>query len=419
MALLTSLFCFLALSTATAKPKGTSSPPYLYEPGRDLFFDLTKPQPRYTDSIGYGYDITPGNNYFSIKVPEGNYRVTVVLGSKKKAGSTVIRAEDRRLFLENVMTKKGEFKTFSFVVNRRSPRINDSLDIELTPREDKYLNWDNKLTLEFNGSAPTVKSISIEQASDTIPVIYLCGNSTVVDQRNEPWASWGQMINRWLDDGIVVENLAQSGLTATTFLSQHRLDKIMSSLKKGDYVVCEFGHNDQRECAPGSGAWYNFTYNLKIFIDKVRYKGATIILATPTCRRCFKDGKVVGTQGDYPEAIRTIARRENVPLIDLQEMTRKFFEAFGEEGSKKALVFYKAHTWPKQKKTLADNTHFNPFGAYEVSKMIVMGMKRLNLPVVSHLRKDWHDFDPSHPDNPDIWHWYPSALCDLTKPAGH
>lgn len=402
------LFCLLALHAMNAKPgKGT------------LYFDLTRQQPRYTDSIGYGYDITKGNSYFSVKVPEGNYRVTVVLGSKQKAGSTVVRAEDRRLFLEDIKTKKGEFKTFSFTVNRRSPRINDSLYIELTPREDKYLNWDNKLTLEFNGASPTVKSISIEQAPDTIPVIYLCGNSTVVDQRNEPWASWGQMINRWIDDGVVVVNCAQSGLTATTFLSQHRLDKIMATLKKGDYVVCEFGHNDQRECTPGAGAWYNFTYNLKIFIDKVRSKGATIILATPTCRRCFKDGKIVCTQGDYPEAIRTIAAREKVPLIDLQEMTRKFFEALGEEGSKKALVFYKAHTWPNQKKALADNTHFNPYGAYEVSKMIVMGMKRLNLPVVSHLRKDWHDLDPSLPDNPDTWHWYPSVLSDITKPAGH
>jgi lysophospholipase L1-like esterase len=354
-----------------------------------------------------------------VKLPEGNYRVTVTLGAKKRAGNTVVRVEDRRLLVENAQTRKGEYKSYTFTVNRRSPRIDDKRKISLTSREHQYLNWDDKLTFEFNGEAPAVKSLRIEEAPDTIVAVYLCGNSTVVDQRNEPWASWGQMAPRWFDDGVVIINHAQSGLTAGSFLAQHRLEKILQTLKPGDYVLCEFGHNDQKGNRPGDGAWYSFTHNLKIFIDEVRSRGANIILCTPTRRRRFENGQVVNSHGDFPAAIRAIAEREQVPLIDLQETTKTFFEALSAEGSKQALVHYPANTWPKQPKPLGDNTHFNPYGAYEVSKLIVMGMKQLGLPLADHLRSDWQDFDPAHPDNPTQWHWYPSALTDMTKPAGN
>ena len=260
-------------------------------------FDMTKKQPVYTDAAGYGYDILgepekKSNDpfYFSVKVPDGNYKVKVELGSKKKAGNTTVRAEGRRLMVENVDTKKGQYTSYEFVVNKRNPQINEKERVRIKEREKGYLNWDNKLTLEFNGDAPAVKSIHIER-DDSCPTVYLCGNSTVVDQNNEPWASWGQMIPRWFDSGIAISNHAESGLTAGSFLSSKRLEKIMTTLKPGDYVVCEFGHNDEKEKGPGTGAWYHYTRNLKIFIDNVRSKGATIIFCTPTQRRRFADDK--------------------------------------------------------------------------------------------------------------------------------
>ena len=86
--------------------------------------------------------------------------------------------------------------------------------------------------------------------------------------------------------------------------------------------------------------------------------------------------------------MRAVAKREGVPVIELHDMTRTFFEALGYEGSKKALVHYPANTFPGQDKPLADNTHFNPYGAYEVAKMVVMGMKQLQLPVIGELKAD-------------------------------
>ena len=134
-------------------------------------FDMTKPQPVYSADAGYGYDILPAPTkktqdepfYFSVKVDDGNYRVKVELGSKKRVGETTVRAEGLRLLAHNVATKKGQFVTYEFVVNKRSPRIDDKSQVRIKDREKAYLAWDDKLTLEFNGDAPAVKSIHIER----------------------------------------------------------------------------------------------------------------------------------------------------------------------------------------------------------------------------------------------------------------
>jgi len=390
-------------------------------------FDMTKPQPVYTEEAGYGYDLLPAPTkkapaepwYFSVKVPDGNYKVSVILGGKR-AGETTVRAEGRRLMAENVVTRKGKTEVYEFTVNKRSPRIDDKTSVRIKEREKDYLAWDDKLTLEFNGAAPQVKSIHIERADD-VPTIYLCGNSTVVDQNDEPWASWGQMITRWFDSGVCISNHAESGLTARTFLAGGRLDKILTTLKPGDLLIAEFGHNDEKEKRPGDGAWYHYVYNLKIFIDQVRAKGADIVFCTPTQRRFFNDDQktLKNTHGDFPAAMKQVAEREHVPVIDLNLMTKILFETMGVEDSKRLLVHYPANTFPDQPKPLADNTHFNPFGAYEIAKCVVMGMKQLQLPFVKHIRPDWQDFNPAQPDDWKTFKWAPAKNAKLVKPDGN
>ena len=365
--------------------------------------------------------------YFSVAVPDGNYKVTVTLGSKKRKAETVVRAESRRLMVEGVSTRRGQFVDCSFIVNKRSPRFLMATDkgpreetVRLKDREKTYLNWDDSLTLEFNGAAPAVRRICIEPDT-TATTIFLCGNSTVVDQNAEPWASWGQMITRWFDNRVAISNHAESGLTARTFLGGNRLEKILTMMRPGDYVVCEFGHNDEKEHRPGDGAWYHYVYNLKIFVDKVRQAGGHIIFCTPTQRRFWQDDNrhIKDTHGDFPAAMLSVAEREQVPVIDLNGMTRTFFETLGFEDSKRALVHYPANTYPGQDKALADNTHFNPYGAYEVAKMVVQGMVDLKLPVVSALRADWQAFDPAHPDDFTTFRWYDAKSLDTQKPDGN
>ena len=72
-----------------------------------------------------------------------------------------------------------------------------------------------------------------------------------------------------------------------------------------------------------------------------------------------------------------------------------------------------------QAKALADNTHFNPYGAYEVAKMVVQGMKTLHLPLADHIRADWTGFDPSEPDGPSSFVWPDSRRYEMVKPDGN
>ena len=400
-----------------------------------MSYDLTKQQPVYSEAVGYGYDVVEAPTaksvspfYFSVKVPDGNYRVSVRLGNKKREGETTVRAESRRMIIEKCVTKKGEFRDFSFVINKRCVEIPsfkgvDGKDtqpdkVRIKPGEVGSLTWDEKLTLEFNGASPCVQSITIEPDT-TATTVFLCGNSTVVDQGKEPWASWGQMFPRWFD-GLSIANYAESGLTATSFMAQNRLQKILSVIKKGDYVICEFGHNDEKEKGPGTGAWYHYTVALKKFVDMVRAKKGNIIFCTPTQRRFFDaEGKIKNTHGDFPAAMKAVAERENVPLIDLSAETKTLFETMGTEDSKRLLVHYPMGTFPWQEKKFSDNTHFNPFGAYEVSKLVVMGLKRLNSPLVKYLSSDWTDFSPSKPDNWQTFYWPLSPVFDGKKPDGN
>lgn len=403
---------------ATAFVSGIVTP--LYD------FDMTRPQPSYTDSLGYGYDCgsvalskkQTAPMFFSMRVPEGDYKVTVTLGSRQYAGVTALRSEMRRMVVDRMVTRKGELRDITFNVNVHTPYIDGKKTVSLHKREVGTMNWDDKLTLEFNGEAPAVTRIRVEPNMPKCK-IWLCGNSTVTDQDIEPYASWGQMLPFWFNEFVSVENIAMSGLRTTSFIQQNRLEKIKKELKKGDYVLVEFGHNDEKDRHSGSGAWYNFSMNLKTFIDELRPLGARIILVTPTERRNFQDGMAQPTHGDYPAAIRTIAERENVPLIDLTVATTTLFNAMGEEGSKHLLVHYPQGTFPGQDVELKDNTHANAFGAFEISKLVVEGMKRLNLDLINYLREEWPGFNPSQPDDWQQFYWPLTPFGYTEKPDGN
>ena len=384
------------------------------------------PTDRYSEEKGYGYDIQPSPDgksnapfFFSVSVPDGNYHVTAVIGNRKKAGITSLRGESRRLFAEKIVTKKKEQTIFEFTINKRNIHISDKENVQIKPREKNKLNWDDKLTLEFNGEVPVLSELIINKVED-VPTIFLCGNSTVVDQDNEPWASWGQMITRFFNEKVCFANYAESGESANTFIAAGRLQKALTQMKSGDYIFMEFGHNDQKQKGPGKGAFYSYMTSLKTFIDEAKLRGAHPVLVTPTQRRSFdNNGKIQDTHLDFPDAMRWLAAKENIPLIDLHQMTRTLYEAMGVEESKKAFVHYPAGTYPNQTKDLADNTHFNPYGAYQIAKCIVEGIKKLNLPITQYLREDYITYNPAQPDDWNNFQWYDSPFTEIEKPDGN
>ena len=323
---------------------------------------------------------------FSVALPEGNYRVTVTLGDADGESTTTVKAELRRLMLENVQTARGKFETRSFVVNVRTPRISPGTEVKLKARErvSERLNWDEKLTLEFNGARPCVAAVEIARAD--VPVLYLLGDSTVCDQPGEPFASWGQILPRFFKPDIAVANHAESGESLRSSLAAKRLEKVASTLKAGDTVLIQFGHNDEKEKGEGVGAFTTYKASLRQYVAEVKKHGAQAVLVTPVQRRTFEaDGKIRNSHGDYPEAVRQAAEEEKVPLIDLHACSGKLYEALGPE---KSGALFKT----------GDGTHHNNYGAYEVARCVVEGLRATRLPLVKSLTEDVPPFDPAHPD---------------------
>ena len=383
----------------------------------------------YSASRGYGFreplpDAADGRcasnraYLFDLALPEGNYDVTVMLGDAAPSVTTV-KAESRRLMLEQVRTGAGEFVTRRFTVNVRTPYMAGGDSVRRKPREVGSATWDDRLTLEFGGVHPSVRAISVAPAKDPVTV-YLAGNSTVVDQAAEPWAAWGQMIPRFFQAGsVVIANHAESGETLKAFIGEHRLAKVLTTLKRGDYLFVEFAHNDQKAGSSHVEPFTTYKEYLGKFIDETQSRGATPVLVTSMHRRSFDStGHIVNTLGDYPAAMRQLAEERHVALIDLNAMSKQFYEALGPVQSTRAFVHYPAGTYPDQVAELKDDTHFNNYGAYELARMMVQGLRASGLPLARSLQPDIAPFDPSHPDPVGEFTLPASPHAVIAKPAG-
>ena len=356
--------------------------------------------------------------YFSTIVPEGNYKIEVVLGSSTKSSETTIKAESKRIMQDRIKVDKGQSKTEEFIVNVRKPHIGNGENVSLKDREINDLDWDNKLTLEFSGDV-AVQKICISSANN-VKTVYLAGDSTMTDQDLEPWTSWGQTITQYFNNDIAIANHAFSGAAQASFKGRRRLEKIKNLLQPGDYLVIGFAHNDEKRKGEGIGPWQSYTDLLKEFVMAAKEKKANPILITPTQRRSFNnDGSLNPTHGDYPAAIRKVAEEMNVPLIDITKMTTSMYESWGDKISRKAFVQYPANTFPGQDKKLEDNTHFNGFGANEIALAFIHGIKEQNLPLAKYLNRNVPDYDPEHPNELSSWQVPLSPRFENVKPDGN
>jgi len=384
-------------------------------------YDAAKGTPAYTAEAGFGFEegstvaaagscVTSDKPpfYFSVKVPEeGNYRVTVKLGAPGGDTVTTVKAELRRLMLERVRTTAGKFETRSFLVSVRQPQIAGGGEVKLKDREktSEARAWDDRLTLEFTDEHPSVCGIAVEKADD-VPTLFIAGDSTSTDQPVEPFNSWGQMITRFFEPKIAVANHGESGESLRGFLGEKRLEKVMSMIRPGDYLLIEMGHNDMKERGEGVGAFTTYKADLKRFIAAAREKGATPILATPVNRLTFDaQGHITNSLNDYPEAVRQAGKEENVPVIDLHAMTKPFYEALGP---------VQAHIAFAGK----DTTHHSNYGSYEIAKCVVEAIRQQRLPMAKYL-VDMPRFDPAHPDSPEKFDIPAEPLGTVQKPYGN
>ena len=334
---------------------------------------------------------------FSVELPEGNYNVSVTLGDPKGASDTTIKAECRRLMLEQVATADGAQVTRNFTVNVHRPDIPGGGRVAIKQREKDYLHWDHKLTLEFNGPRPCVAALEITPAPD-VPTVFLLGDSTVTDQPFEPWNSWGQMLPRFFKPGIAVANYAESGESLRSSLASHRVAKALSNARQGDYVFVQFGHNDMKDKSPDALETYG--KNLTKLVADVRSRGAVPVLVTSMERKAgVRDDTLAG----YPDTVRRVARNEKTALIDLHAMSRVLYHSLG----------------PRLNAAFVDGTHHNNFGSYEIARCVVNGIRE-NVPDLAKLlADDLQAYDPAKPDNPGTFVMPASPMRDPAKPDGN
>lgn len=385
---------------------------------------------QYTVDRGYGFEGSPGPSatakavggdepfFFSVKLPEGNYRVTLVLDGGTSGAAMTVKAESRQLMLENVNVKPNAASEQTFAVNVRTPQLPNGKSVAMRDAKNPGNAWDDKLTLEFNGTHPAVRSLVIEPVSDAVTV-FIAGDSTVKDQSTEPWSGWGQMLPRFFDANIAIANHSESGRTLRSFRGDRRLDKVLSQIGKGDYLLIQFGHNDMKEKGQGIGPFESFSDDLRSYIEKARDMGATVVVITPMNRLSWEGNEVSNTHGDYPEAVRRVAKEENVAIIDLHTMSKTLYEAVGKSDASRLFVHYPANTFPGQTERLKDNSHFSPYGAYELARCIVEGLRESDVPLVNHLRDDAGHFNPAKPDAFEDFDVPFSPLMASEKPEGN
>ena len=213
---------------------------------------------------------------------------------------------------------------------------------------------------------------------------------------NKPYANgnpekgWGQVFPLYLKEGIRVENHAVNGRSSKSFMDEGRWDKVLESIEPGDYVIIEFGHNDQKIKDPSRYADADSAYRLNLlkYITDTRAKGGKPVLATPIVRRRFDEsGKFYDTHTDYPDVVRELAEEENVPLLDLHKKTMELLKAYGEERSKKLFLHIQPGEFSSIPKAKEDDTHLSGTGAFRVCDLVVEEMEKALPELTKYLKE--------------------------------
>ena len=207
--------------------------------------------------------------------------------------------------------------------------------------------------------------------------IWLVGDSTVTDNK-APFRGWGYCLPEFAAQGVRVRNLAESGCSSKSFLDQGRFEEAKDGMRPGDLLLIQFGHNDEKDDeARHTDPHSTFPQTLMIYVNAARAAGARPVLVTPVSRRFFSEpNSLMYTHGEYPAAIRQLAEREGLPLLELEWRTRQLYLAMGEEETAELFVRLKPGEHPDFPDGHDDKTHFNEYGARTVCTLAVEEMRR-------------------------------------------
>ncbi len=217
--------------------------------------------------------------------------------------------------------------------------------------------------------------------------VYMIGDSTMANKQAKafPETGWGMPFGEFFDKTVTVDNRALNGRSTLSFQTENKWQPIVDQLKEGDYVIIEFGHNDEKIDKPGVGTTLEqFRDNLVKFVLDTRSKKANPILLTPISRRSFKAGVLTDTHKGYPDVVRKVADSLQVHMVDMLKKTEQWLTAIGDEPSKKFFNYVPAGhpNYPEGKK---DDTHLSPEGAKQIAALAAEGIRELKIELAERL----------------------------------
>jgi lysophospholipase L1-like esterase len=220
--------------------------------------------------------------------------------------------------------------------------------------------------------------------------VYLIGDSTmsIKDVKAYPETGWGMPFSYFFDESVKVDNRAQNGRSTRTFIEENRWQPVADNLSEGDYVLIQFGHNDEVKTKKSYTTEDEFRKNLIRFITESRAKKANPVLITPVARRQFDAaGKIEGTHTLYSELVRAVANEYKAPLIDLDKQSQELLQTFGPENSKLLFLQLAPGEHPNYPDGKVDNTHFNELGARRMAELVLANIRTLKLDLTDRIVK--------------------------------
>ena len=222
--------------------------------------------------------------------------------------------------------------------------------------------------------------------------VYTIGDSTMAEQdvdKEYPGRGWGQMLQQFFVDEITVVNRAVSGRSSRSYITENRWDSVYRILKPGDYVLIQFGHNDQKatDARRFSNPHTAYRYNLIHFVKQTREKGAIPILLSSISGRQFNDkGTLINTLETYPLETRLVAQEFNVAFIDVQYFSEKLEELYGPEKSKELHLNFQPGEIKFYPDGVEDNVHLSSKGATEIARIVATQIQQMNIPLADKVK---------------------------------
>lgn len=309
---------------------------------------------------------------FEVDLAPGDYSVSLIAGDAD-GGTDIALTAELMAKVQPTSTPAGEYLEMSF-------------PLALV---------DGRLTLQISGEAASLNALTItrlpERTAGAVPTTYLTGDSTVQTYdatAYAPQAGWGQMLGRFLSDDVAVKNHAIGGRSSKNFLTQGRLDEVLRSIRPGDYLFAQFGHNDatqgvdDRYASPADYKEY-----LRTYVLGARQRGATPVLVTPVSRRNFDPatGLFRVSFPEYVEKMTELAAEEDVPLVDLSASSRAYLDEIGPEAAKAVFLHVDPGVFPNRPAGTVDDTHFQEYGAIQMARLVAQGLRTLDIPLADEV----------------------------------